>query len=85
MGLWTVALLVFLLNLPFGYWRASTKKFSWRWFLAALLPVPLAVGLGIFSGMGWKLMSFPVLVVAFVLGQFVGGKVRLLISGKGPR
>ncbi|MCA1620760.1 MAG: hypothetical protein LC795_15925 [Acidobacteria bacterium] len=85
MSLWTVAPLVFLLNLPFGYWRASTKKFSRRWMLAALLPVPPAVALIIYSGIGWKLISFPVLVGAFFLGQFVGGKVRLLISGKGPR
>ncbi|HEX8353279.1 MAG TPA: hypothetical protein VF611_10285 [Pyrinomonadaceae bacterium] len=85
MSLWTVAPLVFLLNLPFGYWRASTKKFSWQWFLAAHLPVPLVIALGIYTGLGWKLISLPVLVGAFILGQFVGGKVRLLISGKGPR
>lgn len=85
MSLWTVALLVFLLNLPFGYWRASTKKFSRQWMLAVHLPVPLVIALRIYSGLGWKLLSFPVLVGAFFLGQFVGGKVRLLISGKGPR
>lgn len=85
MGLWTVALLVFLLNLPFGYWRASSKKFSRQWMLAVHLPVPLVIALRIYSGLGWKLLSFPVLVGAFFLGQFVGGKVRLLISGKGPR
>lgn len=85
MGLWTVALLVFLLNLPFGYWRASSKKFSRQWMLAVHLPVPLVIALRIWSGLGWKLLSFPVLVGAFFLGQFVGGKVRLLISGKGPR
>ena len=85
MGLWTVALLVFLLNLPFGYWRASSKKFSRPWFLAVHLPVPLVIALRIYSGLGWKPISFPVLVGAFFLGQFVGGKVRLLISGKGPR
>ena len=85
MGLWTVALLVFLLNLPFGYWRASSKKFSRQWMLAVHLPVPLVIALRIWSGLGWKLVSFPVLVGAFFLGQFVGGKVRLLISGKGPR
>ena len=85
MGLWTVALLVFLLNLPFGYWRASSKKFSRQWFLAVHLPVPLVIALSLYSGMGWKPVSFPVLVGAFFLGQFVGGKVRLLISGKGPR
>ena len=85
MGLWTVALFVFLLNLPFGYWRASSKKFSRQWFLAVHLPVPLVIALRIYSGLGWKPISFPVLVGAFFLGQFVGGKVRLLISGKGPR
>ena len=85
MGLWKVALLVFLINLPFGYWRASSKKFSWQWVLAVHLPVPLVIALRIYSGLGWKLISFPVLVGAFFLGQFVGGRVRLIIQGKGPR
>jgi len=85
MSLWTVALLVFLLNLPFGYWRASTKKFSRQWMLAIHLPVPLVIALRVWSGLGWKLISFPVLVGAFFLGQYVGGRVRLIIQGKGPR
>ncbi|HEX7957116.1 MAG TPA: hypothetical protein VF508_09245 [Pyrinomonadaceae bacterium] len=84
MSLWTVALLVFLLNLPFGYWRASVRKLSRQWLLALYLPVPLVVALMLFSGPGWKLMSFPVLVGAFFLGQFVGGKLRHLIEGRGP-
>jgi hypothetical protein len=85
MSLWTVALLVFLLNLPFGYWRASVKKLSRQWFLAVHLPVPLVIALRIYSGLGWKPLSFPVLIGAFFLGQFVGGKVRHLIEGRGPR
>ena len=84
MGLWTVALLVFLLNLPFGYWRASVRKLSRQWFLAIHLPVPLVVVLRIYSGLGWEPISFPVLIGAFFLGQFVGGKVRHLIAGRGP-
>jgi hypothetical protein len=84
MSLWTVALLVFLLSLPFGYWRASVRRMSPRWFLAAGVPVPLAVALGIYSGLGFKPMSFPVIAVAFLLGQFVGGKVRNIIQGRGP-
>ena len=85
MSLWTVALLVFLLNLPFGYWRASVKKLSRQWFLAVHLPVPLVIALRVYSGLGWKPVSFPVLIGAFFLGQFVGGKVRHLIEGRGPR
>ena len=84
MGLWTVALLVFLINLPFGYWRASVRKFSPQWFLAVHIPVPLVIALRIYSGLGFKLISFPVIIVAFFLGQFVGGRVRNIIQGRGP-
>ena len=84
MGLWTVALLVFLINLPFGYWRASVRKLSGQWFLALLLPVPLVIALRIFSGLGLHLMSFTVMIGAFCLGQFVGGRVRNIIQGRGP-
>lgn len=84
MGLWTVALLFFVINLPFGYCRASVMRLSPKWFLAALLPVLLVVTLRIFSGLVWKPMSFPVLVGAFLLGQFVGGKLRNIIQGRGP-
>ena len=84
MSLWTVAPLVFVINLPFGYWRASVRKFSTQWLLAVHLPVPLVIALRIFSGLGWKLLSFPVLVGAFFLGQFVGGRLRNIIQGRGP-
>ena len=84
MSLWTVALLVFLINLPFGYWRASVRKLSPQWFLAVHLPVPLVIALRVFSGLGFKLISFPVIIGAFFLGQFVGGRVRNIIQGRGP-
>ncbi len=73
--LW-VALAVFLLNLPFGYWRARTVKFSRNWFLAVHIPVPLVVTLRILSGIGWHLSSVPFLLAAFFGGQFVGGRLR---------
>ena len=84
MGLWTVALLVFLINLPFGYWRASVRKLSRQWFLAVHIPVPLVIALRIYSGLGFRLISFPVIVGAFFLGQFVGGRLRNIIQGRGP-
>jgi hypothetical protein len=84
MSLWTVAPLVFLINLPFGYWRASVRRLAGQWFLAALLPVPLVIALRVYSGLGFKLISFPVIIGAFFLGQFVGGRVRNIIQGRGP-
>ena len=84
MGLWTVSLLVFLINLPFGYWRASVRKLSRQWFLAVHIPVPVVILLRIYSGLGFKLISFPVIVGAYFLGQFVGGRLRNIIQGRGP-
>jgi hypothetical protein len=75
MKLWLVALAVFLINLPFGYWRAQAARFSRQWMLAIHLPVPAVIALRIFSGLGWQLISFPVLIGTFFLGQWSGGKL----------
>lgn len=77
MNLFTVAFTVLVLNLPFGFWRAGVKKFALPWFLAVHVPVPLVIALRLMSGIGWQIMTFPVLVGAFFLGQFLGGKLRL--------
>lgn len=75
LNLWTVALLVLILNLPFGFWRAGVKKFAVPWFLAVHLPVPFVIGLRFFSGLGWHFITFPVLIGAYFTGQIVGGKM----------
>ena len=73
MTLGIVAAIVFLLNLPFGYWRSRVRKFSAQWMLAIHLPVPLVIACRVFSGLGWQLISFPVMIGAFFGGQFLGG------------
>jgi hypothetical protein len=78
MKLAVIAAIVFVLNLPFGYWRAGTKRFSRPWILAIHLPVPAVIALRVFSGLGWQLLSFPVLIGAFFLGQLLGGLLRRL-------
>ena len=76
MKLLLVAAAVFLINLPFGYWRSRVPARSRPWFLAVHLPVPFVIALRVFSGLGWQFSSFPVLVGAFFLGQYVGGKLQ---------
>ncbi len=71
-----VALAVLVLNLPFGYYRAGTRKFTWPWFLAVHSPVPLVIALRYASGLGFKLITFPVLIGAFFCGQLLGGRLR---------
>jgi hypothetical protein len=73
-----IAVLVFLINVPFGSWRASVPTRSRQWFLAIHLPVPLVIALRVFSGLGFQLASFPLIVVAFFLGQYVGGRLTQL-------
>ncbi len=81
MNIWSVAALVVLLNLPFGYWRASAKKFTRPWFLAVHIPVPFVIALRIASGLGWQPATFPIMIGAFFAGQYIGGIVHRL-AGK---
>jgi hypothetical protein len=73
---WMVALGVFVLNLPFGFWRAGVRRLSPPWFVAVHAPVPLVVLLRYASGLGFQLATFPILVGAFFAGQLVGGRLR---------
>jgi len=76
MKLWMGSVLVFVANLPFGYWRAGTKRFSAQWVLAIHLPVPLIISIRLFGGLGWQLITFPFLMGPFIAGQWVGGRLR---------
>jgi hypothetical protein len=70
-----VGFITFILNIPFGYWRANVKRFSLQWYLAIHLPVPAIIALRIFGGIGFHWTTYVVLVGAFFLGQFLGGKI----------
>jgi hypothetical protein len=70
------AILIFFLNLPFGYWRAGLRKLSPMWFVAIHTPVPLAIGLRIAMGMRFSLVTLPLYVAVFFGGQWIGGRIR---------
>lgn len=76
MTLITVILTVLVLNIPFGYWRSASRKFGLQWVLAIHLPVPGVVALRVFSGLGWQLYTFPLLIAAFFIGQYLGGRLH---------
>lgn len=82
MNLLTIAAIIFFLNIPFGYWRANERKYSLQWLLAVHLPVPSVIVLRVLAGLGWEPATFPVLVGAFFLGQFLGGRMRLWLGDK---
>jgi hypothetical protein len=76
MSLTVVALLVFVVNLPFGFWRAGVPVRSRAWFLAIHLPVPIVIALRILGDIGFAFWTYPVMIGAFALGQWAGGRMR---------
>ena len=71
-----IALLIFAMNLPFGAWRAGLRKLSPAWFVAIHLPVVLAIATRILMGVPSRLVTLPLYVAAFFLGQLAGGRLR---------
>ena len=75
MKLILVASIVYVLNIPFGYWRENVKKFSLQWALSIHLPISLIIIIRIYSGIGFKFFTYPILVGAFVTGQLTGARI----------
>ena len=77
MSLQFVAFIVFLINLPCGYMRAKSEKMSRNWFIWVHIPIPFVIALRLASGLGFQLYTFSIIVGAYFLGQFLGGKALL--------
>jgi hypothetical protein len=71
-----VAILVltaFLLNIPFGAWRARTRKFSVAWAVAIHGPIPMIIPIRLLLGLSyWFIIGSVVFAIA---GQLVGGRL----------
>ncbi len=80
MSITELMLAVFLINLPFGYWRWSASRFSRQWMMAVHIPVPFVFLLRILSGFSWQII--PLLMISFAAGQFTGGKFKKLRIAK---
>ncbi|HBL77831.1 MAG TPA: hypothetical protein DD458_21595 [Prolixibacteraceae bacterium] len=72
MKLALVTLTVFLLNIPFGYWRANVRKFSMQWILAIHIPVLVIIALRMYTDLGFAWHTYVFMVAAFFLGQKAG-------------
>lgn len=66
----------FVVNLPFGWMRESTRKLSFGWFLAVHAPVPMVILIRRAVGvpLGWR--TLPALLLSYFLGQAVGARLR---------
>jgi len=71
-----ISLLLFALlaNIPLGYLRENTERFSIRWFVYVHLSIPFIVALRYSLGFGWKVIPFS--IGCAVAGQVLGSRVR---------
>lgn len=70
-GLIIVALAV---NIPLGYLRQGTDKFSFAWYFYIHISIPLIIYLRIKAGFSWKFI--PLTLAGAVVGQIIGGRLR---------
>jgi hypothetical protein len=71
----TICIATFVLNLLFGYFRARTKKYSFKWFLYIHLPIPVVIFARIYSHLDYRFI--PVFLLAAVAGQIFGGRIDI--------
>jgi hypothetical protein len=66
-----VIVIAIAINLPFGAWRTTTRKFSLKWFLSIHLPIPAIFVIRRAAGFGWDYV--PVMIACAATGQLLGG------------
>ena len=62
------------LNLPFGYARAKTRRYSLRWFLYIHVPIPFIFIVRTISHIDIKYI--PIFAIAAITGQILGGRLE---------
>lgn len=70
------ALLIFSFgaNLPLGYLRETSRKFSLHWFVLVHLSIPFIVALRSMFGFGWQII--PLTLICAIAGQLAGSRIR---------
>lgn len=66
--------LTVLINLPFGYFRRRSKRFSFKWFLYIHIPIPFILLARVLSQLDFRYI--PLFILAAVIGQFWGGRME---------
>jgi hypothetical protein len=67
-----VLAIVFVVTLPFGFYRAYTRKLSVRWFLAIHVPVVLVFLARYEAHLSYVFIPFT--IATFAVAQYLGGR-----------
>lgn len=63
-----------LVNLPLGYLRESSEKYSLRWFVLIHLSIPFIIAFRLAEGISWQ--AIPFTIACAVAGQLMGGYLK---------
>ena len=77
MNIIIATVIIIFINIPFGYWRANVQRFSAQWFSAVHIPVVIVVLVRFYTNIGFELYTYPVVIAAYFLGQFLGSKIYI--------
>lgn len=72
-ALLSLLLFAFFSNIPLGYLRMGSPRYSLRWFVYIHLSVPFIIGLRIANNIGWQVIPFSIALA--VAGQMIGSRV----------
>jgi hypothetical protein len=64
----------FMMNVPLGYLRAATRKFSFNWFLYIHLSIPFIILIRL--GLKISYWFIPFSIGSAVAGQIIGARLR---------
>ncbi|HTZ19135.1 MAG TPA: hypothetical protein VMB78_11935 [Dissulfurispiraceae bacterium] len=67
--------LALLLNIPLGYLRSRSRKFSAKWFIYVHISIPLIIAARLLSHTDYRFI--PLFVLAALAGQYIGGRMEL--------
>jgi len=83
MNILLLTFFTFIINIPFGYWRANVQRFSLQFILAIHVAIPLIILFRVLSGNSFEPMTFFFTVPAFFLGQLIGSKIHTIRKNTG--
>jgi len=63
-----------IVNIPLGYLREGTPKFSFAWYFYIHISIPLLIYLRIRCGFSWNVI--PLTIAGAIAGQLIGGRIR---------
>lgn len=69
-----IMLLAFAVNIPLGYLRSRSRRYSVRWYVYVHLSIPIIVLARILSQTEYKYI--PLFLLSAAAGQYLGGKME---------